>query len=193
VFLAGTGAYLSLSRGKSRSVVSRFLLTRGLWLVLLELTVVRLAWEFNFNYSLAFVQVIWAIGWSMVALSALVFLPSRAVGAIGLIMIFTHNLLDGVDPGRPWRFRLALADPPCGGGYRLRTGSCVPCRLPPDPLGGRHGCRALPSASSLRCKRRRGGMRSSCWEEDLSFCSLFSGGSTCTAILFPGACRERPG
>ena len=99
IFLAGTGAYLSLSRGKSRSVVSRFLLTRGLWLVLLELTVVRLAWEFNFNYSLAFVQVIWAIGWSMVALSALVFLPSRAVGAFGLIMIFTHNVLDGVDPG----------------------------------------------------------------------------------------------
>jgi uncharacterized membrane protein len=109
VFLAGTGAYLSLSGGKSRSVVSRFLLTRGLWLVLLELTVVRLAWEFNFDYSFAFVQVIWAIGWSMVALSALVFLPSRAVGAIGLIMIVTHNLFDGVRAdslgffGWPWQ------------------------------------------------------------------------------------------
>lgn len=109
VFLAGTGAYLSLQRGKSRSAVSRFLLTRGLWLIFLELTVVRLAWEFNFNYSFAFVQVIWAIGWSMVALSALVFLPSRAVGAIGAVMIFTHNLFDGVDPGSlgffgwPWQ------------------------------------------------------------------------------------------
>ncbi len=109
VFLAGTGAYLSLTRGKSRSDLSRFLLTRGLWLVFLELTVVRLAWEFNFAYSLAFVQVIWAIGWSMIALSALVFLPSRAVGGIGVAMILTHNLFDGVQAGSlglfgwPWQ------------------------------------------------------------------------------------------
>lgn len=109
VFLAGTGAYLSLTRGKSRPALSRFLLMRGLWLVFLEMTFVRTAWEFNFNYSFAFVQVIWAIGWSMVALSALVFLPSRAAGAIGVIMIFTHNMFDGVDPGRlglfgwPWQ------------------------------------------------------------------------------------------
>ena len=109
VFLAGTGAYLSLTRGKSRSVISRFLLTRGLWLVLLELTVVRLGWEFNFDYSFAFVQVIWAIGWSMIALSALVYLPSRSVGAIGVAMILTHNLSDGVGSGTlgvfgwPWQ------------------------------------------------------------------------------------------
>ena len=99
MFLAGTGAYLSLTRGKSKPALSRFLLTRGLWLVLLELTIVRLAWEFNFNYSFAFVQVIWAIGWSMVALSALAYLPSRAVGGIGAAMIVTHNLFDGVNPG----------------------------------------------------------------------------------------------
>ena len=99
VFLAGTGAYLSLTRGKSRRALSRFLLTRGLWLVLLELTVVRLAWEFNFDYSNAFVQVIWAIGWSMIALSALVYLPSRLAGALGVAMIFSHNLFDRVDPG----------------------------------------------------------------------------------------------
>jgi uncharacterized membrane protein len=99
VFLAGTGAYLSLSRGKSKAALSRFLLTRGIWLILLELTVLRLGWEFNFDYSFGFVQVIWAIGWSMVALSALVYLPSRAVGAIGVIMICSHNLADGVQAG----------------------------------------------------------------------------------------------
>ena len=136
VFLAGTGAYLSLSRGKSRSAVSRFLLTRGLWLVLLELTVVRLAWEFNFNYGLAFVQVIWAIGWSMVALSALVFLPSRLVGAIGLIMIFTHNLLDGVDPGGlgvfgwPWQILHA------GGGIAYAPGHVFLVAYPLIPWVG---------------------------------------------------------
>ncbi|HUI09688.1 MAG TPA: heparan-alpha-glucosaminide N-acetyltransferase domain-containing protein [Bacteroidota bacterium] len=109
VFLAGTGAYLSLSRGKSRGQLAKFLLTRGLWLIVLELTVVRLGWEFNFNYSLAFVQVIWAIGWSMIALAALVFLPLRIAGLIGVAMIVTHNLTDSVDPGRlgifgwPWQ------------------------------------------------------------------------------------------
>ncbi len=109
VFLAGTGTYLSLSRGKSRPALSRFLLTRGLWLVLLELTVVRFGWEFNLSYSVPFVQVIWAIGWSMIALSALVYLPSRVVGGFGVVMIAVHNMLDGVDPGNlgifgwPWQ------------------------------------------------------------------------------------------
>lgn len=99
VFLAGTGAYLSLTRGKSRSELSKFLLTRGLWLILLELTVLRTGWEFNFDYSFSFVQVIWAIGWSMIALSALVYLPSRITGAIGVAMIAAHNLADGIQPG----------------------------------------------------------------------------------------------
>jgi uncharacterized membrane protein len=109
VFMAGTGAYLSLSRGKTRPALSRFLLTRGIWLVFLELTFVRLAWEFNFNYSIPFVQVIWAIGWSMIVLSALVYLPSRVVGGFGVAMILTHNLFDGVNPGTlgifgwPWQ------------------------------------------------------------------------------------------
>ena len=109
IFLAGTGAYLSLSRGKTRPALSKFLLTRGLWLVFLELTVVRLAWEFNLSYTIPFVQVIWAIGWSMITLSALVYLPSRVVGTFGVLMIALHNMFDGVDPGTlgifgwPWQ------------------------------------------------------------------------------------------
>ena len=62
----------------------------------IELTVVRLAWFFNFDYHFFVLQVIWAIGWSMVALAALVFLPVRVVGLIGIVMIATHNLLDGI-------------------------------------------------------------------------------------------------
>src|SRR6187455_3325629 len=58
VFLAGTGAYLSTRRGKTRGELSRFLLTRGLWLVLLELTIVRVGWTFDVNYTYSFGQVI---------------------------------------------------------------------------------------------------------------------------------------
>ncbi len=98
VLLAGAGARLS-----RRPDLPRFLLTRGLWLVLLELTVVRFSWLFNLDYSFAVGQVIWAIGWSMVALAALVRLPTGVVAAIGLGIIGTHNLLDGREPaGALW-------------------------------------------------------------------------------------------
>jgi uncharacterized membrane protein len=96
VFLAGTGAFLSTARGKTKPELARFLLTRGLWLIVLELTLVRFGWFFNFDYSFTFLQVIWAIGWSMIVLAGLIFLPTRGIAAIGLLMIFTHNLFDGV-------------------------------------------------------------------------------------------------
>jgi uncharacterized membrane protein len=99
VFLAGTGAYLSAARGRSRSELSRFLLTRGLWLVVLEFTVVRFGWIFNADYrNLLFVQVIWVLGVSMVVLAGLVHLPRAAVVAFGAVMVLGHNLLDGVQP-----------------------------------------------------------------------------------------------
>ena len=95
VFLAGTGAYLQLARGKSKSELSRFLLTRGLWLIVLEFTVVRFGFTFNFDYRfLGAMQVIWAIGVSMIILSALIHLPIKIIAAIGLTMILFHNLLD---------------------------------------------------------------------------------------------------
>lgn len=99
VFLAGTGAFLSFARGKSRSELSWFLLTRGLWLVVLEVTWVKcLGWSFNFDYHQVWFLVIWAIGWSMVVLAALIHLPKWAVATVGLVMIFGHNALDGVKP-----------------------------------------------------------------------------------------------
>ncbi|HEV2863368.1 MAG TPA: heparan-alpha-glucosaminide N-acetyltransferase domain-containing protein [Pyrinomonadaceae bacterium] len=96
VFLAGTGAFLSTSRGKTKGELARFLLTRGLWLILLEMTVVRSGWFFNFDLSLLFGQVIWALGWSMIALAGLIYLPVWAIAAFGLVMIAAHNLLDPV-------------------------------------------------------------------------------------------------
>lgn len=96
VFLAGTGAYLQLSRGKSKAEVSRFLVTRGIWLIVLELTLVRMGITFSFDVRmLGFLQVIWVIGVSMIVLAALIHLPAKAVGAFGLVMIAFHNLLDG--------------------------------------------------------------------------------------------------
>lgn len=96
VFLAGTGAFLSATRGKSTSELSRFLFVRGLWLILLELTVVRFGWVFNLDFSFIGVQVIWALGWCMIALAGLVYLPAWIITAIGVTMIAAHNLLDGI-------------------------------------------------------------------------------------------------
>lgn len=96
IFLAGTAAYLYGQKQGSRAQLAKFLLTRGLWLVLLELTLLRFGWTFNFDYAhFTFAGVIWAIGWSMVVLSALVFLPTTAVATIGLLIIIAHNAVAG--------------------------------------------------------------------------------------------------
>jgi uncharacterized membrane protein len=95
VFLAGTGAYL---QGKKRgaAALSRFLFVRGVILVLLEITVVRLLWVPDPFYHFTLLQVIWAIGWSMVLLSAAVRLPFAAVTALGAAIVLGHDLLDGI-------------------------------------------------------------------------------------------------
>ena len=101
VFLAGVGAGLSAARGKPRPALARFLLTRGAWLIIAELTVVRFGWSFNLQYATqVWVQVIWAIGWSMIVLAGLIYLPAWFILAFGLVMIGTHNLLDGI--GLDW-------------------------------------------------------------------------------------------
>lgn len=104
VFLAGVSAFLYGNRGRTKAEVSRFLLTRGVWLMIIEITVVRLAWTFNLSYDFVFMQVIWAIGCAMVALAALIYLPRWAIATFALTMIFGHNLLDGVQPDGSWRW-----------------------------------------------------------------------------------------
>lgn len=98
--LTGTGAYLSLSR-KSKRELSGFLFTRGLWLIFLEIVVVRcFGWQFNFDYRLILLNVLWALGWAMIVLSGLVYLPNWAVAAFGVAMIATHNLFDSVESSK---------------------------------------------------------------------------------------------
>ncbi|HZS10317.1 MAG TPA: heparan-alpha-glucosaminide N-acetyltransferase domain-containing protein [Blastocatellia bacterium] len=111
VFLAGTGAFLRLARGESKADLSRFLITRGLWLVLLEFTVIRVIVWFNLDYHFAFIaEVIWAIGVSMIVLAALIRLPLRAIAAFGIAMIALHNLLDKIQVG-PGTSALGLLAP----------------------------------------------------------------------------------
>ena len=96
VFLSGVSIYLQRMGGKSKPELSRFLWTRGLWLVFLEFTVVRFGTVFNLDYSyFGMAQVIWVIGVSMIVMAAMIHAPVRLVGAVGLLMIVLHNLLDG--------------------------------------------------------------------------------------------------
>jgi uncharacterized membrane protein len=99
--LTGTGAYLSRSR-KSKPELSRFLFTRGLWLIFLEVGPVRcLGLQFNFDYHVTFLFILWALGWAMIVLSALVYPPDSVVTAFGAVMIATHNLFDSVQSASP--------------------------------------------------------------------------------------------
>ena len=92
VFLAGTSAFLY---ARTHADVSRHLLIRGLWLVFLELTFLRVAWTFNFGlleYQMA--GVLWVIGWCMVLMAVLVKLPERILAAVGLVIVAGHNVFD---------------------------------------------------------------------------------------------------
>jgi uncharacterized membrane protein len=101
VFLAGTGARLQAARGKPRGELSRFLFTRGLWLVLLDIVWIHLAMTLDLKWHWTLLQVLWAIGGSMVALAALVWLPTWLIGTIGIAIVFGHNLLPFVPRGAP--------------------------------------------------------------------------------------------
>jgi uncharacterized membrane protein len=92
LFLAGTSAFLYR---RTHADLSRHLLVRGAWLILLELTVLRVAWTFNLDFATyEMAGVIWVIGWCMVLMAGLTKLPVVATGAIGVLIIAAHNLLD---------------------------------------------------------------------------------------------------
>src|SRR5215510_14345269 len=113
--LTGVGSALSLANGTTREL-SRYLLTRGIWLIVLEIVVLRcVGFQFNFDYRVTGLTVLWALGWSMIALSALVYLPTKLVAAIGVALIVGHNAFDGIRSTNPmW---VMLHQP----GFLLRT------------------------------------------------------------------------
>ena len=95
IFLAGISAFLH-GAARSRSELSRFLLTRGLWMIVLEWTIVRFGWTFSLVPTRLVAQVIFAIGMSMIALAVLVHLPRWLIAAFGVAMIGGHNMLDSI-------------------------------------------------------------------------------------------------
>jgi uncharacterized membrane protein len=96
IFLAGLAAYLYGARGRSTTEVSRYLFTRGFLLILLEFTVIRVAWTFSLRFDQLTTGVVWTIGASMMALAALIYLPRCSVAALAVAMIVGHNLFDSV-------------------------------------------------------------------------------------------------
>ena len=95
IFLAGMSVFFYEKKGHSKRETTHYLLTRGLWLIFLELTWINISWRFGFS-SILFAQVIWAIGWSMITLACLIHLPLRAIVFICASMVLGHNLLDSL-------------------------------------------------------------------------------------------------
>lgn len=123
VFLAGTSAYFLARKLGDPGKLSRFLLVRGLWLILLELTVIRFFWTFNFQFSHLLAGVIWVIGWSMIVLALLVRLPVVAIAMFGLVIIGAHNVTDLI-PGLhdrywSWFWKVLYFGGPVGNGFVL--------------------------------------------------------------------------
>jgi uncharacterized membrane protein len=170
VFLAGSSAFLYGTRGKTTRDVSRFLLTRGLWLVVLELTVVRFGWLYAFDLQLFPAQVIWAIGWSMVTLSLLVFLPRWAILGFAIAMIAGHNAFDGVEAARLGAFGWAWVVLHQGGPLELAPDVTLLVAYPLIPwLGVIAAGYALGPAFLLDAPARRGRLL----RTGLGACALF--------------------
>ncbi|MFT7231675.1 MAG: putative membrane protein [Cyclobacteriaceae bacterium] len=95
VFLAGTSAFF-VGQRKGKGDLSIWLIKRGVWLVILEITVVRFAWFFQLNFKEVDLMVIWVLGLCMIALAGLIHIPKKIIILICLIVIFGHNLTDGL-------------------------------------------------------------------------------------------------
>ena len=94
-FLAGLSAFL-VSKRKTPAELSRFLASRGLWLVFMEIFVVSFAWMFDIQFRTILLVTIWSLGISMIALAGLIHLPKKVLLVFCCVVIFGHNLFDGV-------------------------------------------------------------------------------------------------
>ena len=98
LLLAGVGIGIAMQRGKSVAGMSRYLVTRGLWLLVLELVITPVGWRFSVDILPAFALALWALGWSMIFMALLIRVPKKILLAISLTVIVGHNLLDNVQP-----------------------------------------------------------------------------------------------
>lgn len=127
VLLAGVSARLLIVKGRDRHVVAQQLWRRGLVLIAIEFTVHWFAWTFNWQWQLFYAQVIWVLGVGMILLAGLLYWPERFVAAWGALLVFGHNLLDGVRfaPDTAAQYLWSILHQknvlPLGGGYAVRT------------------------------------------------------------------------
>jgi uncharacterized membrane protein len=100
VFLSGISVNINL-RKRGRPELAKYLLTRGFWLVFLDVVVLRFAMTFNFYYDLTFLSILWMLGWCMVFMAVVIFLPYRVTLIISLLIIAGHDALAGIifEPG----------------------------------------------------------------------------------------------
>jgi uncharacterized membrane protein len=154
VFLAGVSIYLQGVNGKSKPQLARFLLTRGAWLIVLELTVV--AFGLNFALPFVFLQVIWAIGMSMILLAAVIWLPPAAAGAIGAVIVAGHQLLAPIEAkdfgalAPLWTLAFEFGRAPFGSGFIAYPARCWRSRW------ARSCCSSCCARSTAMATRRRG-------------------------------------
>ncbi|MBN3055155.1 DUF1624 domain-containing protein [Pectobacterium brasiliense] len=127
VFLTGLSAALYHQKVQDSRQTALFLFQRGLILILLELTLVNFAWTFQFPPQVIYLQVIWAIGMSMLALSALIWLPAGLVFILGIVIVGGHNLLDPLQASAdsiwsiPWAILHDRGWIDIGDTFRMRT------------------------------------------------------------------------
>jgi uncharacterized membrane protein len=168
--LAGIGIGIAMNRGQRPAEMSRYLVTRGIWLLVLELVITPVGWQFDVRLIPGFALVLWALGWSMILMALLVHLPRAIIAAIALLLILGHNALDGVAPASfgsfAWLWHvlhvpgfalpgvLLVAYPPRTPGRRRAGASCSSGVVPP------RSSRSSRCARSTRTAIRRRGRRS---------------------------------
>lgn len=136
VFLAGTSAFFVQQR-RSRQFLSGWLLKRGVWLIIAELTIIKLAWTFQLDYSAIIFQVIWVLGLGMIFLAGYIYLPRSLGLVLALFVVFAHNFLDVYTLGDPfspaqtasqglWRFLHDFGLVPLGSSMSLVAYPAIP-------------------------------------------------------------------
>ena len=155
IFLAGTSAYLAGTRGKSKGGLSWFLFTRGLWLAFFEVTINRALWMFNYDLQHYGAGVFWAIGWAMVVLAVLVYLPTPVVTPTCPAATTSPSARATASSRGPASWRLATASAPfCGSRAFDGGGSCF-CWVPSSPSSSSSCAPGTSMAIRDRGKRSR--------------------------------------
>jgi uncharacterized membrane protein len=189
VFLAGTSAYLS-GRTRSKAELARHLATRGAWLIVLELTVIRVAWTFNFDFAhYILFGVIWMIGCCMILMAPLVRLSTTAIAAFGLAVISAQNLVGVVAGAIPqigplWQVIYFGGVIPLG-----ESGPRIAVLYSIVPWIGVMAAGYGFGAVAARAPAER---RALCLRIGLAATALFLGAGTAALVLNPAPANARP-